>query len=297
MSAEIFNTATWNFLSGNRDVERIIMAHPGSTLVVRGGIASVLPTVNCLRDMRYSGWRDFPLVPVQTPKNTLTAFSTDLNASITNGNMFSSLLKEAYGVKILNRPVSFNESTIVVVDDISCNKAVYNSITDMMNNGGKNELILIMPDDSPLSPGMRRLAESAGFSTCYEGNNVFFPGNVEEALMQREPEHIILAGISPLRLFYSAIGAVDYLIVEDSRYRNPGDLQQWDLLEIGKKVAVMGLSCPYGANGNGNDNGSGRMSLKEAILKHLRSDLKVLSTDEDFRFTPVPGHKIAIDMM
>lgn len=289
MSTELFNTATWNFLTGNRDVERIIMDHPGSSLVVRGGIASVLPTVNCLRDLRYTGWRDFPMIPVQTPGNTLTAFTPDLNASLNNRDVFSLLLEKAYGVKILDRPVSFSGSTIVVVDDVSHNKDLFDSITDMMKNGTKNELILVMPDDTALSPGMCQLAEYARFATTFEGNNVFFPGNVEEALLQREPEHILIVGNSPIRLFYSAIGAVDYFIVDDARYRNPGDLQQWDLVEMGKKVAVMWHALPV--------NGNGKVSLKEAVLKHAKTDLRVSSTDDDFRFTPVPGHKIAIDMM
>ncbi len=94
MSTEIFNTATWNFLTGNRDVERIILDHPGSSLVVRGGIASVLPTVNCLRDLRYTGWRDFPMISIKTPGNTLTAFSPDLNTSSNDRELFSSLLEK-----------------------------------------------------------------------------------------------------------------------------------------------------------------------------------------------------------
>ena len=289
MSTEIFNTATWNFLVGNRDVERIIMDHPGSSLVVRGGIASVLPTVNCLRDMRYTGWRDFPMIPVQTPGNTMTAFAPDLNAPFNERDLFSPLLEQAYGIRVLDRPVSFSESTVVVVDDIAHSKAICDSITDMMKNGVRNELIMVMPDDSPLSPGMRKLAEFAKFSTSFEGNNVFFPGNVEEALMQREPQHIILVGNSPIRLFYSAIGAVDYFIVDDARYRNPGDLQQWDLMEMGKKVTVLWQTYPIGGNGS--------LTMKEAVLIHARNDLKVSSTDDDFRFTPVQGHKIAIDMM
>ncbi len=178
---------------------------------------------------------------------------------------------------------------MVVVDDISHNKAICDSIMEMMNNGIANDLILVMPDNSPLSPGMRQLAEFATFSTVFEGNNVLFPGNVEEALIQREPEHILLVGNSPVRLFYSAIGAVDYFIVDDAHYRNPGDLQQWDLMEMGKKVAV--IRQPDSCNGNGT------ISIKEAILKHARNDLKVSSTDDDFHFTSVPGHKIAIDMM
>lgn len=289
MSTEIFNTATWNFLTGNRDVERIIMDHPGSSLVVRGGVASVLPTVNCLRDMRYTGWRDFPMIPIQTPGNTLTAFSPDLNAPFNNVDLFSSLLEKAYGVRVIDRPVSFDECTVIVVDDISHNKTIYDSIKDMMNNGVRNELILVMPDNSFLSPEMRKLSEFTKFSTSFEGNNVLFSGNVEEALIQREPEHILIVGNSPIRLFYSAIGAVDYFIVEDARYRSPGDLQQWDLMEMGKKVTVVRQAHP--------SNGNGSMILKEAILKHARNDLKVSSTDDDFRFTPVPGHKIAIDMM
>ena len=289
MSTEIFNTATWNFLVGNRDVENIIRDNPQSSLVVRGGIPAVLPTVNCLRDLQSIGWKDFGKIAILSPGNTLTASAPNINEAIEKEKRFPVLMKKAYGINVLERPASFMNSLIVIVDDISGNGKVFNSILNMTEKSNNNEIILVLPENRKLSTGMRQLLERTKFATTFEGNNVFFPGNVEEVLVQNEPGHILISGNNPLRLFYSAIGAVDYFITNDAKYRNPSDLKSYDLLELGSRVSVIWQDVA--------GKGSGKTSIKESIMNHLSQDLDILSTDDDYRFTPVPGHKIAIDLM
>jgi len=289
MSTEIFNTATWNFLMGNRDVENIIRNNPGCNLVVRGGLATVLPTINCLRDLKYQGWRDFPEVPIISPANTITSFSPDINEYIKDGELFSLLLEKSYGIRLIDRPVSFSETLIVLVDDIGNDRDIFTNVRELLLNGNKNQMIAALPENVLPSPCMRELLKMTPFATIYEGNNVFFSRQVEEAVVQREPGHILMVGKNPARLFYSAIGAVDYFINVDAIYRNPGDLKIWNLMEMGRRVTV--LKSPP------NNGGNGKATILEAVKNHLENDLNVQSTSDDFRFTPVPDHKIAIDMM
>lgn len=290
MCAEIFNTASWNFLAGNRDVESIIRENPGGSLVVRGGLASILPTVNCLRDLTALGWRDFPRVPVSVPGNAVTSFLPAGTGPVTNGDLFPVLLEKAYGVRVFQRPVSLRKSLIFLVNDPGDNPVMRETLEEITGDGNGNRLMMVLPPASNMGNGLKALAEKAVFATVFDGNNVFFPSRVEEVLWDYEPENIVVMGTDPLRVFYSALGAVDWLIVADSRFRNPQDLKLWDLADLGNGVTA--ILPPKNGNSAGNP-----QSIKEAAFHHLKTDLEVISTDDDYRFTPVPDHKIAIDMM
>lgn len=290
MSTEIFNTATWNFLTGNRDVESIIRTYPNDSLVVRGGLATVLPTVNCLRDLSVSGWKDFPSIPILTPANAITSFSPPLNEPVHNGDTYQVLLKKSYGVKVLDRAASVSNSLIVAVDDLGKIPPIAKMAEEMMANGNNNRLVIVPPSPGNLSKAMLGLNPRARFSTTFEGNNVFFKEQVEEAAWDYEPETIVVIGTDPVRVFYSSIGAADWFIVNDSRFRNPQELQLWDLVALGNRVTAIMPEVHYVSK-------NGATPLKDAVLKHVKSKLGVSSTDDDYRFTPVPGHKIAIDFI
>lgn len=288
MNTEVFNTATWNFLAGNRDVETIIRNNHHHTLVVRGGLASVLPTVNCLRDLRFMGWKDFPQVSVLTPVNTLSSHSPPISDRIDDGILFKHLLEKSYGINVIERPARFSDTLIVLLDDIGDNRDTVVSIGEMLKDNG-NDLMIILPSSKNISPGMMELIHKSPYTTTFRGNNVFFSQKVEEAMTDRKPRRILLVGKDPLRIFYSAVGAVDCRIVADSRLRNPGDLEIWDLVGMGKYVSVMSIG--KSANRNGDS------SVISGIRRHLENDLSVKSTEPDYRFPTVADFKIAIDMI
>ncbi|MCD4784825.1 MAG: hypothetical protein K8T10_13495 [Candidatus Eremiobacteraeota bacterium] len=288
MSTEVFNTATWNFLAGNRDVETIIRNNHDHTLVVRGGLASVLPTINCLRDLRFMGWKDFPEVSVLTPVNTLSSHSPPISDRIDDGILFKHLLGKSYGINVLERSAKFSDTLVVLLDDVGDNRDTVVSIEEMLKNNG-NDLMIILPSSKNISPAMMELIQMSPYTTTFKGNNVFFSQKVEEAVTDRKPERILLVGKDPQRIFYSAIGAVDCRIVADSRLRNPEDLKIWDLVDMGKYVSVMSIGKSNSHNAE--------QSLISGIRKHLENDLTVRSTQPDYRFSTVADFKIAIDMI
>ena len=159
-----------------------------------------------------------------------------------------------------------------------------------MEDGRNNKLVMVLPSNLHPSRALKSLAPVSPFSTVFDGRNIFFPSHVEEALWDYQPERVVIVGTQPERVFYSAVGAVDWFIVADARFRNPQSLKVWDLVAMGKKVTAI---LPPGDLSSGN----GGTTLREVAFDHMKHGLRVASTDDDFRFTPVPDHKIAIDLI
>jgi hypothetical protein len=270
-------------------VESIIRDNPTGSLVVRGGIASVLPTINSLRDLRNMGWRNFPKVSIMSPSNTLTSFLPSLSECEPPGGFYETLLEKSYGIQVYHRPTSVSNASAFLVNTPGTSGVIKEAVEQILKGQG-NKLSTVLPREEDNSWEVSRYVNLSVFTSIYEGNNIFFSSHIEELLWDYCPEQIVIIGSDPVRTFYSAIGAVDWFILYRSRYQNPEKMQIWDLVEIGKHVVVITPETDCSNNGNSN-------TIKDSVLEHMRNDLQVNSTDDDFRFTPVAGHKIAIDII
>ena len=284
MKTDLFKSAAMNFLWSSRDVERIISQNPHQTYVVRGGLETVLPTINCLRDLCYGGWRDFPRVSVSVPENCVTSALCNIDAQV-NGGLLS-LLEPVYNILDVDVKKPQDNGLVILLNepDVIDDKPALDYFNQSLKNGCRGAVVL--PTGASVPAGV---TSRVPFVTGYDGSNVFFPARVEEILWDYDPAQLVLIGRDPLRLFYSAVGALDWFILRESIHENPENITPARIREMAGCVRVMTLT-------GGCDNNPGGTILKTA-LEHLRVDLGVESTGVDYRFTPVPGHRVAIDIL
>ncbi|MBI2267107.1 MAG: hypothetical protein HYU64_18425, partial [Armatimonadetes bacterium] len=230
---EVFNLATWNFLLGEREAEEILRDPRIRSVVVRGGIGTVLPTVSCLRDMRFAGWRDFPELAVHVPVNTLSSAFPPLSEEPPQGKLMETLLSKTYGIRCAKALEPYDRQVILLLGEGLENPALAQQASALLKDLGEGKLIFVLPSGKGLPANLRALLPRSWSAAYWDGRNAFFSSSVEEAAVEAEPAHITVIGADWQHLFYTAIGAVDFFLVQDARFRNPSELPLWEILEMG----------------------------------------------------------------
>ena len=290
-NAEIFNTATWNFLSGDRAVEDILKDKRLSRITVRGGIGSVLPTLAAIKDISKLGWKDPVEGALHVPSNSLSLHSPSLQKKTQKNMFYETLLKESFGVEILKEYRPFPEQLIIIMNMTEENKRAKNILPEVLGILKKvkdNRVIFTCPRNKKILSPLRPYAQKAWSNIYWDGLNAFFSSQVEEAVLEGNPKKILIAGAGKEHVFYTAIGAIDYFIIEDSQFREPSSLELWDIIEIGKKVSI--ISNPGGDEKKGTD------YLENMVLSHMENILKIDSVIPDYAYSTVADHKIMIDI-
>ena len=289
--ADVFNTATWNFLMGDRAVEDILKDKRLSKITVRGGIGTVLPTLAAIKDISRLGWKDPVEASLYVPANSLSLHRPALEKEIEEKYFYETLLRESFGVQIWNNYCKYDNQLIIVMDMTEENRPDGSTVSKVLNvlkNGGNAKTIFTCPGKEKLLPHFRPYAQNAWSTIYWDGLNAFFSSKVEEAVKDANPNQILVMGAKEENIFYTAIGAADYFIIEDSQFRDPASLELWDIIEMGKKVSVI--------SNFSNDKNSSK-TLNELVLKHLNTTLKIDSTMADYSYTTVNNHKIMIDII
>jgi len=284
---EIFNIATWNFLSGDRSVEDILKDRKLKRITVRGGIGTVLATVAGIRDTEKLGWKEPVEGKIYVPSNGLSSHSGFIGEEIEEDNFYNYLLEKTYGVQLWNYQY-FPEQLIIVMNMTEENKKskdISLQVLNLLEKCKDEKIIFTCPRHERLLPEFRKYAIKAYSTIYWDGLNAFFSNSVEEAVKEVNPRRIVVTGADDKNVFYTAIGAVDYFIIEDSRFNCPANFHLWNIMDKGKKVSVM---APLNEK-------KGRSSLENLLLKHLTEIFNVNVTP-DYRYSTVPGHKIMIDI-
>ena len=285
---EIFNTATWNFLAGDRSVEDILKDRRLKKITVRGGIGTVLPTVAGIKDMEKLGWKDPIAADVCVPSNGLSSHCCFTGEEIEENNFYNYLLEKIYGVQLCNYQY-FPDQLIIIMNMTEENKEAQHislPVLNLLEQCKEEKIIFTCPRHERLLPEFRKHVIKAYSTIYWDGLNAFFSGSVEEAVKEINPRRIVVTGACEKHIFYTAIGAVDYFIIQDSLFKSPASLHLWDIMDRGKKVSVM--SPLYNEK-------KGKSSLENILLKHLTESFNV-NVLPDCRYSAVAGHKIMIDI-
>ncbi|MBM3464346.1 MAG: hypothetical protein FJX76_19800 [Armatimonadetes bacterium] len=275
---ELFNVATWNFVLGERDVEDALRDPTVRALIVRGGVGTVLPTVNAVRELEAR--EELRPKAIHVPSNGLSAALPDLGMRVEASAVLPRLLRDTYGVRVEDALPQRDDALVVAFLRDGGDAGV-------LREASRFPMVVGMPCGVAPS-GLRDVARKAFSTFRYEGRNAFFPASVEEAALEVAPQHIVVLSDDPERLFYTAIGAVDFFLVQDARLRDPSTLQLWDILSMGAKVTAVLLASPRAR--------SEVATVLEHACTHLQTALGVASCQPDYEYGPVSGHKIAIDL-
>lgn len=290
MSTEIFNTATWNFLTGDRSVEDILKDKSISKITVRGGAGTVLPTVAGIKDLEILDWKDPVTASIHVPSNALSLHRPSPDKAIREDKFYETLLNQSFGVNIWNSYQYYPEQLLIIMNMTEGNETagkVVPVVLNILRQIKDEKVIFTCPRKQKLLPEFRPFAMKAWSAIYWDGLNGFFSSTLEEAVREAHPQKILVTGAAEEHLFYTAIGAIDYFIIEDSLFRDPSSLKLWDIMETGKKVSL--LSC--------SENGKGELkSIENLITAHLEEILKVDSTMTDYEYSKVADHKIMIDV-
>ena len=140
-----------------------------------------------------------------------------------------------------------------------------------------------MPD-----PAFHLFAGKSVTALHYQGLNALNHAALEEVLSELQPRFLSIAGYPAEAVVYTAIGAVDYFIVEDAQYRNPNDLSQVDLQDLGQRVTVLDTATRWPE--------APQQSLQQLLQDHLKQVLGVLDIGPDPR-VQASAECIAIDIL
>jgi len=286
---EIFNTATWNFLSGDRSVEDILKDRKLKKITIRGGIGMVLPTVAGIKDIEKLGWKDSIEASIHVPSNGLSSHSVFTGEEIEEGNFYNCLLEKIYGIQLWNTYRYFPEQLIIVMNMTEENKQAKHMslrILNILDQCREEKIIFTCPRHERLLPEFRKYVIKAYSTIYWDGLNAFFSGSVEEAVKEINPHRIVVTGAYEKNIFYTAIGAADYFIIQDSLFNNPANFHIRDIMDRGKKVSAV---FPY------YNKEKEKVSLKNLLLKHV-SEIFNVNVLPDMRYSAVAGHNIMIDI-
>ncbi len=303
MSREVFNTRTWNFLFGDRNVEGILRNLPSdSTLVIRNQITNVLPTISGILDLEHLtnkgnlGKLPFSII---SPQNALYVNQPQAYTMISESDFFTFMLKEGYGITTEETTYIPNKELIIILGITEKafskggiyekNKDIIDNIINLLETHKEAEYIFIIPQGEKLLSNFRPYALKSYTNLYWDGYNAFSSEILEEAIWETEPKHITIVGVDYIRVFYTAIGAIDYFINNDAEYNNPGELNLADLFSFGKSVQVY-PECTITNNSNGH-----KKNILQLSLEHLERDLKI-NIEADFRFAS-DEQTIAIDIL
>ena len=278
---EVFATRCWNFIGGDRQIERILRELPArQPVVVRNRLAHVLPTVAALADLvRPDPWDPLPLT-VTVPENALA--ERGLEAPVAEDAFYDELLARLYGVKAEGLEAGAGSEDLLIAVGHT-DEAAAAPIASWLDRHPGLRVVFLVPAGAALAPSLRPHAAAAWSAQAWEGLNALSLPTVEEAIAEAAPARIWVAAAREATAAYTAIGAVDWLIREASVLHEPSDQE---IRTLGRRVSV--LREARQASGP-------EKPFRALVLAHMEAELGVVSTAADPRFT-VTAEAIAIDI-
>lgn len=275
---EVFNTPCWNFIGGDRQIERILRELPaGQRLVVRNRLANVLPTVAGLVDLQLG-------LAVAVPENAVVERALGLDQPLAPERCLETLLDRLYGVRIEDAAAEPGEDALLLAVGYQAGPEAA-ALAAWLDRHPALPVVFLSPPGAVLAPELRERAIAAWSAQHWTGLNAFSMPTVEEAVGERDPGVIYVAAADPGVAAYTAIGAVDYFIREESAVRA---LEGREILQLGSRVRVLGFAgrrVPAGPP----------VAVRDWLRGHLTETLGVASTAPDPRFGAT-GEAIAIDI-
>lgn len=273
---EIFSTPCWNFIGGDRQIERILRElPPGQGLVVRNRLANVLATVAGLADLRQEDGSRLPL-RVNVPENAVYERALPMETPVDG---LETLLTRLYGIRVEMPDAPEPESVLLAVGFTPGADAA--ALAAWLADHPALPVVFLNPPGAPLAPELCPFAVDAWSAQTGAGLNAFSYPTVEEAVAELAPQVVYVAAATPEVAAYTAIGAVDYFIREAAAVE-PLDGRR--ILQLGGRVRVLRPSVPAGAP----------TPLRDWLRDHLQA-LGVASTGPDGRFSAT-AEAIAIDI-
>lgn len=274
---EIFNTPCWNFIGGDRQIERILRDLPaGQAIVVRNRLANVLATVAGLADLR----RDGVTLQVAVPENAVVERAVPLDQPLAPEVCLETLLTRLYGVRFVDDAAP-DDGLVLAVGYESGPEAA--ALAAWLEDHPALPVVFLNPSGRALAPELRGHAVRAWSAQHGAGLNAFSLPTVEEAVGECDPAVIYVAAAEPVVAAYTAIGAVDWFIREAAEA-----LDGRAILQLGSRVRILRFAmAPVPAGPP--------VVLREWLRGHMAEALGVVSTAADPRFVAT-GEAIAIDI-
>lgn len=270
-----FTIPTWSMVAGNRAIEEMLFNIPADfRLAVWGGLGPTFATVNSIRELALFDPRK-ACIPVHVPLlqcNPGRAISFDTQAG---SFLFDQLLDNLLGIRCVQNFYPQKGLLIVGLDLTVRNFAGRQSrayaLSSWILNGIRNGVEVLFLN----SPG-EKLHES--FGVCVQSSlgilsfpwglrNAFFDSTVEELVFYSRPQQIVIVASSWETAFYSAIGAVDLLLLEKANME--GELDYSQRLRVGERVRVMTTSIVESRS-------YPSVTLYQVLAQHLADDLGVV---------------------
>jgi hypothetical protein len=272
---DVFRTACWNFVGGDRAIEGILRDLPGgAALVVRNRLAHVLPTAAALADLAVLRGRGYR---VRVPANAWYAPELNLVAPVEPAALPALLLERLWGIGMAQEP---GGDTILLatgfLDDGGASAAAGRRLAVWLAGHPDLPTAFVAPPGRRLAAALWPHAGGAWSVQTALGRNAFARPGVEEAVFERRAARILVAAPDPVTAMYTAVGAADGLVARGVAPR-----------DAGARVAVLaGLwDEPAGLP----------QPLSTLLDAHLREALGVADTAADPRVRPT-GEGIAIDL-
>lgn len=284
--SEIFSTPCWSFIGGDRQIERLLRELPANQpLVVRNRLANVLPTVANLHDLGRMRGQAALRLTVAVPENAVDERAIGLDQPVAGG-FYETLLTRLYGIRVEDAPTAGAETLLIALGYGAGRDAEAQALAAWLTAHPAVRVVFLLGHGVALHPALRPFAVEAWSAQTWEGLGAFAVPAVEEAVEEALPERIVVAGAPAAAVAYTAIGAADLFIRRETRAagRPPADLRA-----IGSRVTVLrGASEPGGSTPG--------LTWREAVRRHLETELGVASTAPDSRFR-VTAEAIAIDIV
>lgn len=278
---EVFNTPCWNFIGGDRQIERILRElPPGQPIVVRNRLANVLPTVAGLADLRQDG----VTVRVVVPENAVVERAVSLDQPLAPEACLETLLSRLYGVRLEDAGVTASDDGVLLAVGYEDGPEAA-ALAAWLDRHPALPVVFLNAPGSALAQALRAHGVKAWSAQHWMGLNAFSMPTVEEAVAERDPAVIYVAAAEAAIAAYTAVGAVDWFIREESAHRA---LDGREILQLGSRVRVLRFASRAMPTGP-------VVPLKDWLRGHLEEALGVVSTAVDGRFGAT-GEAIAIDI-
>jgi hypothetical protein len=284
--SEIFSTPCWSFIGGDRQIERLLRELPANQpVVVRNRLANVLPTVANLHDLGRMRGQHALRLAVAVPDNAVDERAIGLDQPVAGG-FYETLLTRLYGIRVEDAPTAGAETLLIALGYGTERDAEAQAVAAWLAAHPEARVVFLLGYGQALHPALRPFAVEAWSAQTWEGLGAFAVPAVEEAVEEALPERIVVAGAPAAAVAYTAIGAADLFIRRETQAngRPPADLRG-----VGSRVAVLRGASDLGAPTPG-------LTWREAVRRHLETDLGVASTTADHRFR-VTAEAIAIDIV
>lgn len=282
---DVFPVHTWNFLQGDRDVEGILRdLPPHSTLVIRNQWRHVLATLAGIHDLPAVGWFEGGFRgTLKVPRNALVLPGLDLQP-ISRDTFWQQVLLPAYGIRVENFKASPEKDVLLVLHataEWSSTLAFERLLTQLRQHRGL--IVFVLQPGHILAPHIPLNQLPEWTALYYSGLNALLSSTLEEILFEYQPNAITVVGANDLHVSYSAIGATDYLISQETEALTPEACWQ-----VGQRVTVLS-SAVHWLKGE-------MMTRQEHIMQHIQVDLQAQNILSDQRFNAT-SENIAIDIL